>query len=75
MILLLEKGAEPDSKAKDGSTPLQLAAQQGCAEGVSLLIVKGATVNARNNQGKTPLGCAETWHQDSIVQLLRLHVQ
>ena len=73
MMLLLDKGAKPNSKSKDGSTPLQLAAQQGCLDGVSLLIAKGAGVNARNNQGKTPLGCAEAWHQDAMVQWLRLH--
>jgi len=73
MALLLDKGAKPDSQANDGSTPLQLAAQQGCADGVALLITRGASVNARNKQGKTPLGCAEAWHQDSIVQWLKSH--
>jgi ankyrin repeat protein len=73
MVLLLDKGAKPDTKANDGSTALQEAAQQGCEAGVSLLLDSGAKVNIRNSQGKTPLGCAEAWHQDAIVQLLRGH--
>jgi ankyrin repeat protein len=52
---------------------LHLASQQGCADVVAILLAKGADVNARDNQGRTPLTRAKLWHQDAIVQLLQAH--
>jgi ankyrin repeat protein len=40
---------------------------------VNLLLAKGANVNARDDQKRTPLVRAEQWHQDAVVQLLRQH--
>lgn len=72
VALLLEKGAQPNSKAKGGATPLHLASQEGCADAVTMLLTGGAQVNARDDQGRTPLKRAEEWRQDATVQLLRL---
>jgi len=38
-----------------------------------LLITKGADINAKNNQGRTPLDLAEQRGHKEIVELLRKH--
>jgi ankyrin repeat protein len=35
------------------------------------LLSNGAKVNARDDQGRTPLDRAMQWHRDEVVQLLR----
>jgi ankyrin repeat protein len=50
-----------------------LAAQEGCADVVNLLLIKGAKVNVRDDQGRTPLKRAELWHQDAVAQIIRQH--
>ncbi|MCC7441407.1 MAG: ankyrin repeat domain-containing protein [Bdellovibrionales bacterium] len=58
---LLEQGASPNARDRWGETALFLAAQQGSAEGVSLLIAAGAQARRANApSGATPLmGAAE----------------
>ena len=73
VLLLLDKGADINISAKDNATPLHLAAQEGCADVVTVLLERSAEVNPRDNQGRTPLVRAEQWHQNGIVQLLKLH--
>ena len=56
---------------EDGDTPLHSAARQGRVELASLLIARGADINARNNSGKTALQLAIEEKQDAIAELLR----
>jgi ankyrin repeat protein len=58
--LLLEKGAELESKDKDfGQTPLSWAAECGHEAVVKLLLEKGAELESKdNNYGRTPLSWA-----------------
>ncbi|HQO09253.1 MAG TPA: ankyrin repeat domain-containing protein [Clostridiales bacterium] len=56
---LLSKGADIDTKDKEGSNPLQNAAARGHFEIVKLLVEKGSNVNYKDDNGVTPLhfGC------------------
>ena len=49
--LLLDRGAAIDAKSPNGSTPLMMAARYGSEVSVELLLLKGANVLARNDQG------------------------
>jgi ankyrin repeat protein len=47
--LLLENGAELESKSNDGHTPLSLAAEQGQEAVVQILLEKGAKLESKDN--------------------------
>ena len=71
--LLIAKGADLNTKNKDGGTPLHNAAWKGHVEIAKLLIVKNADVNAKDVEGQTPLDWAEEEKQKEIADLLRKH--
>lgn len=54
-IELINAGANIHAVSPQGSSALQLAAESGLCETLSLLIEKGALVSATNNAGLTPL--------------------
>jgi hypothetical protein len=60
-------------EAKDwqGNTALHLAANNGHAETVALLVEKGANVNARNKESRTPLFLAQKQNYDEVADILR----
>ena len=60
MKLLVEKGAELDSKDNDGQTPLSCAADSGHEAVVKLLVEKGAELDSKDNDGRTPLSWLPT---------------
>ena len=69
--LLINKGADPnESLGTSGATPLTIAAWQGSLAMVHELINAGARVNAKTDQGKTPLDQARARHHDNVVNAL-----
>jgi len=53
--LLIQSGADIESKDSEGDSPLAFAAMSGVVEVAEVLIKHGATVNSRNNALYTPL--------------------
>jgi tetratricopeptide (TPR) repeat protein len=68
--LLLEKGANPTVKDKDGSTPLMFAARVGNLEIVKLLLARGARLEASDKYGRTALDIASDQKHTEVAQLL-----
>jgi hypothetical protein len=59
LVSLLTTGeVEVDSASEDGNTPLHLAVKKGDLGAVKVLVAFGASVNATNNRGQTPLDIA-----------------
>lgn len=54
MKLLLEYGANVNTKTTDGQSALELAAIKGSKKSIDFLLENGADVNSQNNQGYTP---------------------
>jgi len=52
---LLQQGANPDIRDRDGNSPMMIAATLGWVEGVEVLLTYGADVNLANDRGETPL--------------------
>lgn len=68
--ILLDAGADVNSRDYWGDTALEYAAYKGSIESVKLLLDNGADVNSKDNHGKTPLiAAAEGYHTD-IIKLL-----
>ena len=55
---LVANASDPNAKRKDGKTALHLAAGRGNGPVVKLLIHRGAAVDARDTEGRTPLEVA-----------------
>jgi len=56
---LLDAGADPNARDKDGNTPLHRAAQGGSPETVAALLDAGADLEARAEDGSLPADLAE----------------
>jgi ankyrin repeat protein len=69
-MLLLERGADMESRDFWSSTPLHVASYRGYAEVVSLLIARGADLNAEEETLKTPLHLASEGGSQDIARLL-----
>lgn len=69
--LLLERGANPESRIRGGATSLMLAARNGHDEVLRLLLAGGANINAINERGATALMLAVIHdHTDTVRTLL-----
>jgi ankyrin repeat protein len=69
--LLLEKGADVESKSRYGSqTPLLLAVGNGHKAVVKLLLEKGANVECKSRYGRRPLWYAAEKGHEAVVKLL-----
>ena len=70
MKLLLDKGAELETKDDSSQTPLSWAARNGHEAVVRLLLNNGADIGIENRSGWTALQLAVLNSHDSIEQLL-----
>src|SRR5438034_6975999 len=72
--LLIQAGANANTKTRlGGVTPLQLAATNGNAAIVELLLKAGAEVNAPNSNGTTPLMFASASGKTDAIRILLDH--
>ncbi len=67
---LLQKGANPNLRDKQGTTPLMLATQLRFVEGARILLAKKANVNQTNNRGETALIRAVQLRDSEMTRLL-----
>ena len=58
LLVLIYRGSDIDALDINGRTALQIAAYNGLADAVSVLLQLNASVNKRDNKGKTPLEVA-----------------
>ncbi|KAF4523418.1 hypothetical protein B566_EDAN007890, partial [Ephemera danica] len=61
---------ENDTRGKHNITPLHVAAKWGKTNMVSLLIEKGANIEAKTRDGLTPLHCAARSGHEQVVDML-----
>lgn len=64
---------EGEEEARDGQTPLHLAASWGLEEVVQCLLEFGANVNAQDAEGRTPIHVAISNQHRVIIQLMISH--
>lgn len=72
VALLLQYGADPNTRQQGGWTPLQGAAHLGDAEMVRNLLEHGADRAAANDEGKTALELARAGGHTHLFDLLRI---
>ncbi len=70
VLVLLERGVDPNEKGQYGHTALITAAARGYTDLVSLLIERGAALDVQNNFGYTALISAVQEGSADVVQLL-----
>jgi ankyrin repeat protein len=68
--LLLEAGADPNAKSREGATPLHSAAFTGDLESAELLLAYGADPNATDPKSLTPLDVARDRRNVEVAALL-----
>lgn len=70
MRYLLERGADPNLRDKEGVAPLIIAADQRFVDGARLLLAARANVNVANRNGETALIRAVQLRDQSMVRVL-----
>jgi ankyrin repeat protein len=70
---LLSNGGNPNAAQPGGSSILHAAAERGSLELVEMLIRKHARIDARDQQGRTPIELAEQHGHTRVVERLRNH--
>lgn len=71
--ILLQAGADPNTKDKIGMTPLHIAMGYSDVEAARVLLQNGAKVNAENVQRLTPRDIAAMLGKQDLVSLLDAH--
>lgn len=71
LAYLLDRGADINAVAPNGSTPLMMAAGHGTEDSVRLLIARGADKRLRNNRDLTAADLAAQSGREWMVPLLR----
>lgn len=69
LAFLLQKGANPNIRDKEGLTPLMLATNLRFVDGVKILLAKNADVDDTNKQGETALIRAVQLRDSELVRL------
>ena len=67
---IIDKGADVNTKNKDGITPLHFAAFSGSIDASKILMDAGANINAKGNNLATPIFFAISSHSVDIVKIL-----
>jgi ankyrin repeat protein len=82
MRVLFDRGADPNGRDNNNSTPLHhsswseigpYVSRQGTVEGTRLLLKHGAIIDAEDNMGRTPLQLAVEHGRDDIATCLKEH--
>lgn len=71
MVLLVEYGANVNSKADNGVSPLMIAVATSQVDVVELLVKNGAGINHKSDAGNTALDVAEDSGNNLLVELLK----
>ena len=69
-IMLIEKGADVDSKNFNDDTPLHLASDRGHVEIVVRLIERGASIDSCDKNGNVPLMLSIRKDQTDVAAVL-----
>ena len=69
-VLLQQDDINPNLQDNRGNTPLIIAAERGCGDGVQILLKYGANVNTANTSGETPLIRAVQVHDIDVARQL-----
>lgn len=70
---LVNAGADPNAKGKEGGTPLMTAAWFGSHDSLRELLLRGSNPTFRDDKGKTALDLATQRGHAEIVKLLTAH--
>jgi hypothetical protein len=71
LAVLLDRGADIDARAPNGSTPLMMAARYGAEDNVKLLIRRGADKELRNDRNQSALDMARGAGRMYLVPMLQ----
>ncbi|HEY8069283.1 MAG TPA: ankyrin repeat domain-containing protein [Burkholderiales bacterium] len=69
--LLVQRGADVNSRTRSGTTPLHTAVLYGRYEVAEYLLDKGSQIDAKSASGATPLALAEAAHFERIAKMLK----
>lgn len=70
MAFLLQRGADPNQRDRNGNTALAIAASTGYVDGARTLLASNADVDMANSSGETPLVLAVHARDAETVKLL-----